>query len=270
MKWDAFFGKMQDNLLTPAPFFHGEKISFKPTRNLEFGFTRTVEVGGKGRPFTLDRLFLTYFSATSYFEKPANKDPGKRDGGFDFSYRVPLLRKWLTIYNDSLSADDPSPLAAPRRAAFSPGFYLTHFPGLSKLDLRVEAPLTDTVWTNVAGRYVYWDNYYRDLYTNRHFLMGDWVGRDGSGIQAWSRYSLTPKNYIQFGYRHVKVDNKFIPNGGTINDASLRVDYWIRPTTGVSALVQYEQWTFPLLAAGLQKNVAASVQVNYWPQSRAH
>ncbi len=270
MRWDAFFGRLQGNLLSPAPFFHGEKISFKPTPNLEFGFTRTVEVGGEGRPFTLDRLFLTYFSATSYLVKPALKDPGKRDGGFDFSYRLPLLRKWLTIYNDSISADDPSPLAAPRRAGFSPGLYLTQFPGISRLDFRVEAPLSNTVGTNVPGRYIYWDNYYHDLYTNRHFLMGNWVGRDGSGIQAWSRYWLSPKNSIQFGYRHLKVDNKLIPNGGTINDASVRADYWIRPTTGISGFVQYEQWRFPLLAAGLQKNMTASLQITYWPETHKH
>ena len=68
-----------------------------------------------------------------------------------------------------------------------------------------------------AGRYIYWDNYYHDLYTNRNFLMGDWVGRDEAGIQAWSHFWLSPKNSIQFGYRHLKVDNKFIPNGGTVN-----------------------------------------------------
>ncbi len=270
MRSDAFFGRLQGNLLSPAPFFHGEKISFKPTPNLEFGFTRTVEVGGEGRPFTLDRLFLTYFSATSYFEKPADKDPGKRNGGFDFSYRLPYLRNWLTIYNDSVSADDPSPLAAPRRAGFSPGFYLTHFPGIAKLDLRVEAPLTNTVSTDVPGRYIYWDNYYHDLYTNRGFLMGDWVGRDGSAIQAWSRYWLTPKNSIQLGYRHMKVDNKLVPNGGTINDASARVDYWIRPEIGVTGFVQYEQWEFPLLATGLQKNVTASLQITFWPKEHSH
>jgi Capsule assembly protein Wzi len=141
---------------------------------------------------------------------------------------------------------------------------------MPKLDLRVEAPLTDTVSTNGPGRYIYWANYYHDLYTNRNFLMGDWVGRDGSGVQAWSRYWLSPKNSIQLGYRHLKVDNKFIPSGGTVNDASVRADYWIRPTVGASALVQYEQWRFPLLAPGLQKNVTASLQITYWPQTRRH
>jgi hypothetical protein len=267
---NAFFGKVQGSLLTPSPFFHGEKLSFKPTKNLEFGFTRTVEVGGPGRPFTLERLFLTYFSVTSYAIKPANKDPGKRDGGFDFNYRLPFVRKWLSVYNDSLSADDPSPLAAPRRAAFSPGLYLTQFPWLSKLDLRVEAPLSDTVGTNGAGHYVYWDNYYHDLYTNRGVLMGDWVGRDGSGIQAWSRYWLSARSSLQFGYRHEKVDVKFIPNGGTINDASIRADFWFRPEWSANAFVQYEQWRFPLLAPGLQKNVTASLQITYFPKFIKH
>src|SRR5690348_540997 len=265
MRWDAFFGNLQGNLLTPAPFFHGEKISFKPTANLEFGFTRTVEVGGEGRPLTPYRLFLSYFSVTSYVNKPANKDPGKRDGGFEFSYRLPYLRNWLTLYTDSISADDPSPLAAPRRAGISPGLYLTHFPGISKLDLRVEAPLTNTVATDVPGRYIYWDNYYHDLYTNRRFLMGNWAGRDGSGIQAWSRYWLTPKDSIQFSYRHVKIDNNLIPNGGTINDGSVRAEYWVSPVVNAIAFVQYEQWKFPLLAPGLQKNVTASLQLTYCP-----
>jgi len=266
MRLNAYFGQLQGHILSPNPYFHGEKISFKPTPNLEFGFTRTAVVGGEGRPFTLTRLFETYFNAGSSNNKNPATDPGKRDGGFDFSYRVPFLRKWLTIYNDSISADNPSPLASPRRAGVSPGFYIPQFPFLHKLDLRVEAPLTDAVSHNVSGRYIYWDNYYRDLYTNRQFLMGDWVGRDGAGIQAWSRYWLSPRSSFQLGYRHQKVDPKFIPQGGTLNDASARADFWPIPDCSVSAFVQYEQWTFPLLASGLQKNFTTSIQFTYWPE----
>jgi Capsule assembly protein Wzi/PAP2 superfamily len=269
MRWNAYFGQLQGHEISPNPYFHGEKISFRPTPNLEFGFSRTVVVGGFGRPLTPYRLFLTYFSATSYLNKPAAKDPGKRDGGFDFSYRVPYLRKWLTIYNDAISADDPSPLSAPRRAGISPGFYIPQFPLLQKLDLRVEAPLTDTVSSNGAGRYIYWDNYYRDLYTNRNFLMGNWVGRDGAGIQATTRYWLSPRNSLQLGYRHAKVDGKFIPHGGTINDASIRSDFWFKPNWSFSGFVQYEQWTFPALASGLQKNVTMSAQFTFWPEARS-
>jgi hypothetical protein len=35
--------------------------------------------------------------------RPRGNDPGKRTGGFDFNYRVPFVRNWLSIYADSLS-----------------------------------------------------------------------------------------------------------------------------------------------------------------------
>lgn len=270
MRWDAYFGTLQGHQTSPGPFFHGEKISFKPTRNLEFGFSRTVILGGAGRPLTPDRLLRSYFSVTSVTNETPATDPGKRTGGFDFSYRVPLLRNWLTVYTDSLADDDPSPLAAPRRAGFNPGIYISHLPGLAKLDLRVEAPLTNSVSKNGPGHYIYWDGFYHDLYTNRGFLMGNWVGRDGSGIQALSRYWLSARNSIQLGYRHAKVDPLFVPNGGTINDGSARVDFWVKNDWGITTLVQYEQWNFPLLAPTLQKNLIASIQITYWPQSRPH
>ena len=264
-RWDAFFGTLQGHQTSPGPFMHGEKISFKPTRNVEFGFTRTVILGGAGLPITPDRLLRSYFSATSVNNETPATDPGKRTGGFDFSYRVPFLRKWLTIYTDSLADDDPSPLAAPRRAGVNPGMYVSHFPGLEKLDLQVEAPLTNTVSTNGAGRYIYWDGFYHDLYTNRGNLIGNWVGRDGAGILATSRYWLTARDSIQWRYRHAKVDTKFIPQGGTINDGSICAEFWMKHDWETSALIQYEQWRFPVLATGLQRNVTASVQLSYWP-----
>ena len=121
VKVDFFFGQLAGNAFPPRPVMHGEKISFKPTQNLELGFSRTVEMGGVGRPLTLRAIWNSYTSVTSLKnETPAN-DPGKRTGGFDFTYRLPFLRNWVTLYADSLSDDDPSPLAAPRQAGLNQG-----------------------------------------------------------------------------------------------------------------------------------------------------
>jgi len=54
------------------------------------------------------------------------------------------VRNWLTIFMDSLSPDDPSPIAGPRRAAVNPGFYMPRIPGVPKMDLRFEAVYTNT------------------------------------------------------------------------------------------------------------------------------
>ncbi len=269
VKTEAFFGKLSGNRFPPRPLIHGEKISFKPTKNLEMAFSRTSEFGGVGRPFTLAALVNSYFSFVSSVNYKAYNNPGKRTGGFEFTYRVPLVRDWLTVYADSLSPDDPSPIASPRRSAISPGFYLARIPGLPKLDLRAEAVYTDTPGRNhvAAGDYVYWEQFYHDLYTNKKNIIGSWIGRQGKGYQAWSTYWFSPRNTLQFGYRHAQVVSRFIPGGESLNDGSVKLDWWVLRDLSVSTFVQYEQWRAPLLAPGPQANWTSSVEVTYWPRS---
>jgi membrane-associated phospholipid phosphatase len=266
VKIDFFFGQLAGNEFPPRPLIHGEKISFKPTRNLELGFSRTVEMGGVGRPLTLRTLWNSYTSVTSSTNETPASDPGKRTGGFDFSYRVPFLRNWVTLYADSLSDDDPSPLAAPRQAGISPGIYFPRIPGVPKLELRVEAVNTDTpTHRSIGGRFIYFDGFYHDLYTNKKNLIGSWIGREGQGLQAWSKYSFNARNSVQFGYRHARVSSDFIPGGGTLNDASIQVDFLAGPELGLSSRVQYEHWNYPILSPQPQTNVSVSVQMTYWP-----
>ena len=266
MKWDLFFGKLSGNIFPPRPLIHGEKISFKPTPNLELGFSRTVELGGVGRPLTFGHLALSYFSLTSPTNETPNTDPGKRTGGFDLTYRVPFVRDWLTFYIDSLADDDPSPLAAPRRAGINPGLYLTRFPKIPKLDLRVEGVNTNTPSSSAGGHFIYWDNFYRQLYTNKNNLIGSWIGREGQGIQAWSEYWFSPRSTLQFGYRHAKVASDFIPDGETLNDGSVKANWWVHKDLCFSAFVQYEKWLAPVLAATTQSNWTSSVEIGFQPQ----
>jgi membrane-associated phospholipid phosphatase len=266
VKFDFFFGQLAGNEFPPRPVIHGEKISFKPTPNLELGFSRTVEMGGVGRPLTLRALWNSYTSVTSSANETPATDPGKRTGGFDFSYRVPFVRNWMTLYADSLAADDPSPIAAPHRASISPGIYFPRIPGVPKLELRVEAIYTDAP-TSIShrGQYIYFDTFYHDLYTNKKNIIGSWIGREGQGFQAWSKYSFNARNSFQFGYRHAKVSSDFIPGGGTLNDASVQADFLAGHEFGVSSRVQYEHWNYPILAPQPQTNVSVSVQMTYWP-----
>jgi capsule assembly protein Wzi/PAP2 superfamily protein len=266
---DAFFGNLQGHQFPPHPLMHGEKISFKPTPNLEFGFSRTVILGGVGRPLNPTSLWNSYVSATSSASETSSNDPGKRSGGFDFSYRIPFLRNWLTVYADSIATDDPSPLANPPRAGINPGIYMPQFPGLRKLDLRVEAAYTDVASGEAnGGEFIYFDGFYHDLYTNKGQLLSEWVGRDGKGVQAWSRYWVDARTSIELGYRHGEVSGKFVPGGGNINDGSIRAEFWLHRVWSVSVSVQYEQWKFPILATGPQTNVTSSLGITFFPVGR--
>ena len=269
-----FFGRPRGNMSPGRPLMHGLKISFKPTQNLELGFSAVSEFGGIGRPITPKAIINSFVAYSSSVNYGSNDSPGKRTGGFDFTYRVPFLRNWLSLYVDSLTSDDPSPIDAPRRAAVNPGFYVSHFPHASWLDLRFEAVSTETVTRNQTaippnqgGRYVYWEQFYHDLYTNQGNIIGSWIGREGKGYQAWSTAHFGPKNSLQFGYRHVEVASDFIPGGEAINDGSIRVDRWFGKELSISAFVQYEHWSAPVLATTPQTNWTSSVQMTFWPRS---
>jgi Capsule assembly protein Wzi/PAP2 superfamily len=267
IKTDFFVGKLSGNDFPPRPLIHGETISLKPTPNLELGFSRTAEFGGVGRAITPAALWNSYsdFLKSSVLYGP-NDNPGKRTGGFYFSYRLPFVRNWLSIYSDSLSDDDPSPLAAPRRAGIDTGIYLARFPKIQKLDLRVESTNTNSVSSSRNGQFIYYDSFYHDLYTNKNNLIGSWIGREGTGIQAWSNYWFNARSSLQFGYRHAKVAPDFIPQGETVNDEWVKGNLWIRGVLNVSASVQHETWLAPVLASTLQTNWTSSVGISFQPR----
>lgn len=272
MKIDLFFGKLSGNQFPPRPLIHGEKFTFKPVPNLEFGFTVTSEMAGVGRATTPKAIWLSYFSyQNSDLYPPGAPNPGKRTSGFDFNYRIPGLQDWLTIYTDSLADDNVFPWADVSRAAWAPGIYLTRFPMLRKLDLRLEAAYTDTpILTNrpgtAAGKFNYWDSFYHDLYTNNGYLIGSWVGREGHSYQAWSTYHVSARNWIQFGYRHSSVASDFVPGGGNITDASASVNWWLHNNLSADVMLQHERWNYPLLATTPQINWTSSVGINFYPR----
>jgi len=249
----------------PQPFIHGLKISFKLTPDMELGFSRTVIFSGLGHPFTFGNFWksLSAFSTNSRNDTSSN-DAGDRRVGFDFSFRVPKLTKYLTLYTDSFCDDDPSPLGDPSRCAWSPGFYLSHLPGLSKLDFRAEGVTTDV--SGFQGSGINYTNFvYPSGYTNKGNILGSWVGREGQGVQLSSTYWFSPQNKIQLQFRHQGVNSDFL-QGGWLDDISLRTDFMLRPELALSASTQYEKWNFPLLVTETKSNVAVSISLTYRPK----
>lgn len=96
--------------------------------------------------------------------------------------------------------------------------------------------------------------------------MGSCVGRDGQGAQAWSNYWFTPKNRLQFNFRHEKVSNQFIPGGGSLTDFGVRRDLWFHNGVGITSSLQFERWLFPVIQPGAVRNVTASLELKIQPQ----
>ena len=268
LKSEFFIAKMSGHQYPARPFIHGEKVSLKPTKNLEIGFSRTTVFLGEGHGFTFGRFFQSYFSVgDTLTSNQSSSDPGDRKGGLDISYRVPGLRNWLTVYTDSFTDDDPSPLAAPHRAPWNPGFYLSHVPGIPKLDFRAEGVFTDLLAArSFGGFFVYYNVVYKDTYLQKGYLLGNVVGRQGKAVQLQSTYWLNARSNLQFQFREGRVNRDFIPGGGSQNTGSVQANFFAGKGYTVSSRFQYERWNFPFLAPNPKTDVAGSLELQYEPK----
>src|SRR3984957_1418684 len=268
-RYEFLLGSLKGHSYPNAPWVHAQKFSFKPTRNLEFGFSRVVVFAGEGHvPLTFGSFWhsFTSFSNVSVAEKESRNDPGFRSSSFDFTWRLPFVENWLTLYTDSIVHDDVSPLAAPRRAAVNPGLYLSHLPKLPHFDLRGEAVSTDPVASSQGGQFLYYEYEYKDGYTNKGNLFGSWMGREGKARQVWLTDWLGPKEYIQLGYRNAKVSKTFIPGGTTQNDINIRAVLRLKDDLELNAFGQAEFWKVPALASGPKNDFTGSFQLTYFPK----
>ena len=268
-RYDFYVGSLKGHTYPNDPWVHAEKVSFKPTKNLEFGFERTVIWGGKGHvPITIHSFLKSFFSIqnVSGEEKFSRNDPGARFGSFDFNYRLPFVRNWLSLYSDSEAHDDVNPISAPRRSAVRPGIYLTHFPVLTHLDLRVEGASTDPVSNAGNGDFLYYETVQRQGVTNKGFIFADWIGRDSKGGQAWLTYHLSPSENIQFMYRNAKADKSFIPDGTTQNDFQVSVVKRVMKEIEIRGWVQHEEWKAPIYKPGQQSDTLAAAQITWFPK----
>jgi hypothetical protein len=268
-RYDNFFGKLSGHLYPRQPYFYGQKINFSPTKNLELGFSRDAVIAGDGStPLTFGNFWKSFTSTSSGTTGYSLRNvDGARHASFDFRYRLPGVRNWLTLYTDSLVHDDVSPVDAPRHAAITPGVYLSRFPFLSKLDLHVEGGSSDITPRARGGQYYYYEGIYRDCYLNKQDLMGSWLGREGTGGQAWATYWFNSQSTLQVGYRTLRVSQHFVPQGESQQSAYGELRYRWQNGLALQLLLQVERWAAPALAASPQTDVTTQIQISFSPKS---
>jgi len=253
-------------VLRPQPFLSGGKISFKFTQNLEVNLSKTTIYGGPGNPLTPNTFLKSTFGIHVHGDVL-----GDGRTGADFSYRIPKVRDWLTFYGEAMSEDEPSPIPYMRQSIFQGGLYFAKIPRVPKIDLRLEGGSASAVQYNgFPGGYFYWNGQYLSGYTNDGRLIGTWLGRAAQGESVRTNYWLSAKSKIGLELRHRKVDQKFLPQGGTQNDVAVNVDIFAGAGVRLSSNIQYERWQIPLLAANRQSNLVASFQFGFWPVAHDH
>jgi membrane-associated phospholipid phosphatase len=249
--------------LHPQPFLSGGKLSFQLTPNFEFGMSKTTVYGGPGNPLTITTFLDSNFGRHYHGDVLGD---GRTEA--DFSYRIPGFRNWLTLYGETISEDEPSPIPYMRRNASQGGLYFARVPGVSKLDLRLEGGYTNPI--AFCGICMYYNGQYNSGYNNDGRLIGTWIGRAAQGELIRSNYWVGPRKKLGVELRHRKLDPGYVPQGGTQNDVAVNADFLMGQGFRLTANVQYERWQIPFLAATRQSDVAVSVQFSFWPTPRKH
>ena len=263
---DLVGGRLEGHRIPPRPLLNGQRVTWNPLKNLEVGFTRWSLFGGKGvGGLNVRSVTRNFFANGATFGDAV--DPGDRKSGFDFRWRPPMAGRFITLYSDFYADDEPSPLASFRRSAFSPGIYLARLPGLSRWDLRVEAPSTRLAGDDRGGFFLYWNNVYNNANTNSGRLLGSWVGRDGRGLLAQTTYWHTPRTRLGFSYRQNRIGSAFLPGGGTQNSGSVTGVMQFKQDWVIDSSIQYERYFIPLLG-GPRQDLAVTLRMTYLPHWR--
>jgi hypothetical protein len=145
------------------------------------------------------------------------------------------------------------------------GFYLPQLPGLEKWDLRGEGVYTDLPGLQKVG-FLYANDHYLSGYTDRGLVIGDWIGRQGSGYKGDATYHFSGTNSLDLGFRRTRTSEQFLPGGGNLWDISARPRWQLTKDLRLEGMVQYERWDYPLLASTPQRNFTTSLELRFHPR----
>jgi membrane-associated phospholipid phosphatase len=277
-RFDIVLGKLSGHSYPARPWYNGQKADFNFGDNLEISFTRWSIFWGVGHPITLHSFKQNVFSFSStgsggcggcvgYGDR---NDPGDRKSNFDFTYRLPFLRRMVTLYADAYSDDDPSPIDAPRRAVWNPGIYFARLPFLPHMDLRVEAVSSEGLAEDFGPYHFFTNSQYLDGNTNKGFMIGNAIGRDSRAIEGRTSYWFSARTRVEAGYRQNKTGTLFLPGGGTITDGFVNASYAINRHWRAQLFTQYERFLIPSYMSGSQHNTSGWLQITWNPELHLH
>jgi membrane-associated phospholipid phosphatase len=279
-RFDIVLGKLSGHSYPARPWYNGQKADFNFGDNLEISFTRWSIFWGVDHPITFHSFKDNVFSFNSTGSGAGGgggsngygdrEDPGDRKSNFDFTYRLPFLRRLVTLYADAYSDDDPSPIDAPRRAVWNPGIYFARLPFLPHMDLRVEAVSSEGLAVDFGGQHFFMNNQYLDGNTNKGFMIGNAIGRDARAIEGRTSFWFSARTRVEAGYRQNKGGTLFLPGGATITDGFVNADYAIDRHWRAQLFTQYERFLIPSYMSGSHHNTSGWLQITWNPELHLH
>ncbi len=104
--------------------------------------------------------------------------------------------------------------------------------------------------------------------------MGDWIGREALGGQAWLTYHLSANEWVQFEYLKKRTHSDFIPGGVTQNQYKIDVVKRLGKDVELDAWVQLERWKAPIYIQKVNNDAnfdnVVAFQLTWYPKLRTY
>jgi len=267
---EQFVGRLDGHAGPSQPWIYGQRLNIKPFPSWDFAYSRTTMLGGTGaNPITAGNVLRSF---AGQVDPALNSVPGDTRTSVDWTWRVPGIHDWITLYGELEDDDDFIPLQNPAKSVLRPGIYFPRLPLLPKFDLHFEYTSSTTPGRasfQNHGNLNYWNLNYPGGYTNHGNLMGNTVGREGVSLQAWIRYWASPNQTLDFSWKQNVVLKDYVPGGGKWQDYQAAYSVTTRSGVSLKAFLQFEHiFSYPLLFPGSRNNVTASIELGFLPQWR--
>ena len=100
--------------------------------------------------------------------------------------------------------------------------------------------------------------------------MGDWIGREAKGGQAWLTYHLSANEWMQAEYMIKRTPKDFIPGGTSQDQFKVDVVKRLGKNVELNAWMQIERWKAPIYISntGNGSNIdnTIAVQLKWYPK----
>ena len=193
-QYDFFMARIDTGGPYPDSLVSGMRLALRPNRYLEFGASRAMHFGGKGR----DENFSTFFDLlTGQRESVGGTPKGNSLASIDAKVFLPFRIQPAVLYGE-FGGEDVSRAFIFTRHAWLGGVFLPSIGPFQKADLRIEY---GTTLTNEPGIW-YQHGQYPHQYNGQ--ILGHPMGTDARDLFLEARLFLVPSSYLELNYDQTK------------------------------------------------------------------
>ncbi|MEX0732986.1 MAG: capsule assembly Wzi family protein [Aquisalimonadaceae bacterium] len=181
VQFTTFLGQLESERAVPRAKLFGMRLSFRPSRSVEIGLSRTAQWGGEGRPEDLQSFGRMLVGRSNLGDTDSNMSGGDANqlAGYDLRWTSPFGSAPYAVYGQLIGEDEAGHF--PYRYIGLAGVETWGSWGRTDYRLHLEAADTAAEFHNSPPNYnvAYEHSGYRDGYRYRERSLGHAMDGDG-------------------------------------------------------------------------------------------